>query len=64
VLALSPNPKRRAPSAEFILGKVDASKLHSSMTLFHHAAPDEAVFERVLFKFFSGVPDKATEQRL
>jgi uncharacterized protein (DUF1810 family) len=53
-----------APSVDYIFGTVDAHKLHSSMTLFHHAAPDEPVFERVLNKFFAGVPDNATEQRL
>src|SRR5690349_23616165 len=33
-----------APSAERILGGIDAMKLRSSMTLFHRAAPGEPVF--------------------
>lgn len=54
----------KAPSAVHILGEVDALKLRSSMTLFLHAAPDEPVFKQVLARFFSGVPDVTTEQRL
>jgi uncharacterized protein (DUF1810 family) len=44
-----------------ILGPVDAMKLRSSMTLFHLAAQDEAVFGNVLDRYFAGVPDPATE---
>jgi uncharacterized protein (DUF1810 family) len=51
-------------TAEQIFGGVDAQKLHSSMTLFHRAAPDEAVFSQVLDKYFDGVPDPATDERL
>jgi uncharacterized protein (DUF1810 family) len=47
-----------------ILGPVDATKLRSSMTLFHHAAPDEALFGQVLDRYFAGVPDPATEALL
>lgn len=47
--------------AETILGPVDARKLRSSMTLFHRAAPTEAVFREVLERFFGGVPDAATD---
>ena len=53
-----------APSAERILGGIDAMKLRSSMTLFHRAAPDEPVFAQVLDKYFDGVPDAATDDRL
>jgi uncharacterized protein (DUF1810 family) len=48
-------------SAEEILGQIDAVKLRSSMTLFHRAAPDEAVFREVLERYYSGVPDPATD---
>ena len=51
-------------SAEDIFGGIDATKLRSSMTLFHRAAPDEAVFREVLDRFFSGVADPATDERL
>ena len=51
-------------SAEAIFGGIDAVKLRSSMTLFHRAAPDEAVFREVLDRFFDGVADPATDERL
>ncbi len=51
-------------SAHEVLGDVDARKLHSSMTLFARAAPEEAVFGQVLARYFDGMPDPATEQRL
>jgi uncharacterized protein (DUF1810 family) len=50
--------------AEQIFGPLDAQKLQSSMTLFRHAAPDEAVFQDVLDQYFDGRRDVATEQRL
>jgi len=53
-----------APTAEHIFGGIDSMKLRSSMTLFHRAAPDEAVFTRVLDRYFDGVPDAATDERL
>ena len=51
-------------TAEQIFGDVDAQKLHSSATLFMHAAPDLRVFRQVLDRYFGGVPDSATEQRI
>ncbi len=51
-------------SARQIFGDVDARKLHSSMTLFARAAPDEAVFTQVLEQYFEGTPDPATDLRL
>ena len=51
-------------SAEDILGSVDAVKLRSSMTLFHHAAPDDPLFARILDRFFAGAPDPATDALL
>ncbi len=51
-------------TAEQILGAVDAVKVRSCMTLFHRAAPDEAVFLQVLDRFYDGVTDPATDERL
>jgi uncharacterized protein (DUF1810 family) len=47
-----------------ILGSIDAMKLRSSMTLFHRAAPDEAVFAQVLERYYDGRADDATDARL
>ena len=47
-----------------VFGAVDALKLHSSMTLFARADPDEALFARVLERHYAGVPDAGTLQRL
>ncbi len=55
---------RGATSAEDIFGPVDAQKLRSSMTLFYRAEPSEAVFQRVLDRFFDGVPDALTDRLL
>lgn len=43
-----------------IFGYPDDLKLHSSMTLFSEAAPDVAVFGRVLQKYFGGNLDERT----
>jgi uncharacterized protein (DUF1810 family) len=51
-------------SATDIFGGIDAVKLRSSMTLFHRAAPDEQLFKTVLDRYFDGVPDPATDERL
>jgi uncharacterized protein (DUF1810 family) len=53
-----------APTAEHILGSIDAMKLHSSMTLFMRADPTQPIFKHVLDQYFEGVPDPATDQRL
>jgi uncharacterized protein (DUF1810 family) len=50
--------------AERVFGPVDAQKLHSSMTLFAAAAPDEATFTAVLEQYFGGKPDPGTMRRL
>lgn len=42
----------------------DDLKFHSSMTLFADVAPDEAVFQACLDRFFGGEPDPATLARL
>ena len=51
-------------TAEEIFGSPDDLKLRSSMTLFARAAPDEAVFQQVLDKYFGGEPDPLTLERL
>jgi len=51
-------------TAEQIFGEVDAQKLHSSATLFMRAAPGEPVFRQVLDRYFGGVPDSATDERI
>jgi uncharacterized protein (DUF1810 family) len=51
-------------AAREIFGTPDDLKFHSSMTLFAHAAPDEALFRRALAKFFAGRDDEATLARL
>jgi uncharacterized protein (DUF1810 family) len=58
------NDTKAANTANTIFGGIDAQKLHSSMTLFGRAAPDEAVFENVLRRFFDGASDPATNARL
>jgi uncharacterized protein (DUF1810 family) len=50
--------------ATTVLGGIDALKLHSSVTLFHRAAPDDPVFAAVLRRHFDGASDAATEDRL
>jgi uncharacterized protein (DUF1810 family) len=42
----------------------DDLKFHSSMTLFADVAPDEAVFQACLDRFFDGAADPATLERL
>ena len=51
-------------SAEEILGPVDAMKLHSSLTLFLGAGPDDPRFAQALDRYFGGRPDPETERRV
>ncbi|MEP6852186.1 MAG: DUF1810 domain-containing protein [bacterium] len=51
-------------SATEIFGGIDAQKLHSSMTLFARADPDQSAFVSVLDGYFSGKPDRATDRLL
>lgn len=53
-----------APSAEAILGGIDAMKLRSSMTLFLRADPSHRQFQAVLDAYFDGEPDAATDRML
>jgi uncharacterized protein (DUF1810 family) len=50
--------------AQEILGRLDALKLRSSMTLFARAAPEEPLWRQVLDRYFGGVPDTRTEELL
>ena len=43
-----------------IFGSPDDMKLKSSMTLFEIAAPENKIFERVLYKYFNGQRDQKT----
>ena len=54
----------RGRSAEEIFGHPDDLKFRSSMTLFADVAPDEAVFQDCIDKYFDGEPDDATLSRL
>jgi len=51
-------------SAHDILGSPDDMKLHSCLTLFSAAAPQDQIFRRALEKYFGGEEDPATLARL
>jgi uncharacterized protein (DUF1810 family) len=51
-------------TAEAIFGSLDAMKVRSCMTLFHRAAPEEPEFGLVLDRYYGGVEDEATIDRL
>lgn len=51
-------------TAHEIFGSPDDMKLRSSMTLFAHATPDNAVFADVLSKYFGGVEDERTLEKI
>ena len=51
-------------SALEIFGSPDDMKFRSSMTLFAKAARSDDIFERALQKYFDGVPDRLTLERL
>ncbi|WP_454884894.1 DUF1810 domain-containing protein [Sphingomonas oryzagri] len=54
-----------APDARAVFGAIDAMKLRSSLTLFIHAAnPSELLFREALDRWFDGVEDPATLERL
>jgi len=53
-----------AGSVSDIFGHPDDLKFHSSMTLFADTAPDEAVFQACIDKYFDGEPDPATVARV
>jgi uncharacterized protein (DUF1810 family) len=51
-------------SALEIFGSPDDMKFRSSMTLFAKAARNDDIFDRALQKYFDGVPDRLTLERL
>jgi uncharacterized protein (DUF1810 family) len=51
-------------NAENIFGQIDAIKLRSCMTLFSLVPDTNPVFQQVLDKFFGGLPDMLTKQKL
>lgn len=51
-------------SIEQIFGSIDSLKFRSSMTLFHQATSDNAIFQEALQKYFGGKPDPLTLERL
>ncbi len=51
-------------TADEIFGTLDAMKVRSSMTLFHRCGSDGTVFAEVLDRFYGGVADEATDERL
>lgn len=56
--------QRTGGSARDIFGGIDAMKLRSSMTLFHRADPDNALYSEVLDRYFGGELDSATDRLL
>ena len=53
-----------AATTEAIFGGIDTQKLRSCMTLFLRANPTEPLFQQVLDRYFQGLADLATDQRL
>jgi uncharacterized protein (DUF1810 family) len=51
-------------TAEEIFGPVDAMKFRSSMTLFAKVAEEKEAFEAALHKYFDGVYDERTQERV
>ena len=51
-------------SALQIFGEPDDIKFRSSMTLFASVSSEDDIFERALKKYFGGVPDRLTLERL
>ena len=51
-------------SALEIFGEPDDIKFRSSMTLFAQVSNEDDIFERALNKYFDGVPDRMTLDRL
>jgi uncharacterized protein (DUF1810 family) len=51
-------------AVEDIFGSPDDMKFRSSMTLFAQVSPEDDIFQRALEKYFAGVPDQLTLDRL
>lgn len=60
LIEISEELLKQKGSAEKILGKVDAMKVRSSMTLFREADPGTEIFGKVLDKFYDGKADEKT----
>jgi uncharacterized protein (DUF1810 family) len=54
----------KGATARQVLGQPDDLKFHSSLTLFHGAAPGEPLFRAALDRYFEGAPDPATQAQL
>jgi uncharacterized protein (DUF1810 family) len=54
----------RDRTADEIMGSLDATKLRSSLTLFHRAAPDDPLFREALERLYGGADDPATDDLL
>ena len=52
--------ENESSNAEEVMGWPDDLKLRSSMTLFKEADPDNAIYQKVLDKFFDGEADEKT----
>ena len=55
---------RAGGDAHVVFGTPDDLKFRSCMTLFKHAAPEEAVFADALVQCFAGISDARTEAML
>lgn len=51
-------------SVEEIFGSPDDMKFRSAMTLFAEVSSSENIFQQALQKYFQGIPDTLTLQRL
>jgi uncharacterized protein (DUF1810 family) len=54
----------RDRTADEIMGSLDATKLRSSLTLFHRAAPGDPLFRDALGRLYGGAVDEATDALL
>lgn len=55
---------RAGNDAHALFGSPDDFKFRSCMTLFKHAAPEEALFAEALHHYFGDIPDARTEAML
>lgn len=51
-------------SVQKVFGSLDAMKVLSSMTLFREVATDDNLFSQVIDKFYQGIPDRRTVEKL
>lgn len=51
-------------SAQDVFGSLDAMKVLSSMTLFQEVATDDNLFSQVIDKYYQGIPDRRTVEKL